>query len=822
MRRDLNPRCTYRLQLSKDFPFESAAGCADYFAALGVSHLYSSPILQAAPGSSHGYDVVDPTRISDELGGDPGFEDMASRLQREGVSVIIDIVPNHMATVVPANRWWWDILKFGLSSRYASFFDVNWDPPVPSLKGKVLLGVLADRYGRELESGALRLERLDGEVTVRYHDDVFPISPESLDGIDVNAVASELDAFDSLLQRQHYRLAYWRTAQAEVNYRRFFTIHSLIGLRVEVAEVLQESHRTVFDLARRKEVAGMRIDHVDGLIDPLTYLRRVREAAPDSHLLVEKILDYEEHLPASFPVDGTTGYDFIAHVDGLFVDSRNEETLTSLYHAFTGESQPFSELVRNCKHEMMATELSPDVERLTTMLVGLCESYRAQRDRTRRELRDAVREMAAAFTVYRTYFRAGTLPSDEDMHQVTNAVEESARRRPDIDPDLLAFVGDLLRLKLPGTPEAEFAARFQQLTPAVMAKGVEDTAFYRYHRLVSLNEVGGNPGVFGRPVESFHDYCSHIASAWPKTMLTLSTHDTKRSADVRARLHLLSEMPAEWEAAVRHWAEHNERYRSQGYPDRNLEYLIYQTLVGAWPINTERLQQFLVKAAREGKAHTSWSDPVQAYEDAIAEFVNNVMADGEFMNDLQTFIGRNQLVALGRITSLAQTTLLLTCPGVPDLYQGSELWDLSLVDPDNRRPVDIELRRRLLSEIQNAEARDVMARADEGVPKLWLMTRLLRARRDRPELFGGLGYSHVAAEGAKARHAVSFVRDRLLVVVPRLLYGLNADWADTAVELPSGRWTDLLTGRSQEGGGPAQLSSLLSVFPVTVLAREEA
>ena len=818
---DTNPRCTYRLQLSRDFPFQAAADCAQYFAALGVSHLYCSPILQAAPGSSHGYDVVDPTRINDELGGEPGFRRMVSQLRSEGLDVMIDIVPNHMATVVPANRWWWDILKHGLSSRYAGFFDINWDPPVPSLKGKVLLGVLSDRYGRELESGGITLERRDDEVVVRYHDDVFPVSPTSLNGIEVDSVVRDLDAFDSLLQRQHYRLAYWRVAQAEVNYRRFFTIHSLIGLRVEVDKVLQESHQVVFELAHQGELAALRIDHVDGLIDPLAYLHRVRETAPDSYIVVEKILDYDERLAGSFPVDGTTGYDFIAHVDGLFVDTRNEETLTSLYHAFTGESQPFSELVRSCKHEIMATELSPDLERLTTMLVAICEGYRAQRDRIRSELRDAVREVATAFTVYRTYIRPGTSPSDEDVRQVALAVEETVRRRPDIEPNLVNFIGDVLLHKFSGAPEAQFAARFQQFTTAVMAKGVEDTAFYRYHRLVSLNEVGGNPAAFGRPVDSFHEYCSHIATAWPRTMLTLSTHDTKRSADVRARLHLLSEMPAEWESAVRHWAEHNERYRSQGYPDRNLEYLMYQTLVGGWPIDAERLKPFLLKAAREGKAHTSWIDPVPAYEDAIAGFVNNVMADGEFMNDLQTFIGRNQLVPNGRINSLAQTTLLLTCPGVPDLYQGSELWDLSLVDPDNRRPVDFQLRRRLLSEIQDADAKQVLARADEGVPKLWLMTRLLTARRERPELFTGSDYSPVVAGGAKAHHAVSFVRDRLLVVIPRLQFGLAGDWADTTIELPEGRWKDLLTGLEQDGDAAVALSSLLGAFPVAVLAREE-
>ena len=813
-------RCTYRVQLSKDFTFEAAAACARYLASLGVSHLYCSPILQAAPGSSHGYDVVDPTRISDELGGPAGFEQMMSRLGGEGLDVIIDIVPNHMATVVPANRWWWDILKHGVASRYAGYFDINWDPPVPSLKGKVLLGVLGDLYGRELESHHIALERREEEPVVTYQDFVFPVAPESLDGTELESVNQDLDAFDSLLQRQHYRLAYWRTAQAEVNYRRFFTIHSLIGLRVEKEEVLRDSHQMVFDLLRRGQVKGVRVDHVDGLIDPIAYLRRVREAAPGSYLVVEKILDHDEQTPDEFPVDGTTGYDFIAHVEGLFVDPDHEASMTSLYHAFTGESQPYSELVHSCKQLMMGTELSPDLERLTTLLVGICERHRRQRDRTRLELRDAVREVATAFAVYRTYVRPGAPASEADIRQVSLAVAASQQRRSDIDPELLAFIGELLLLKFDGAAEADFAARFQQFTPAVMAKGVEDTAFYRYHRLVSLNEVGGNPAIFGSAVESFHDYCANVALKRPRTMITLSTHDTKRSADVRARIDLLSEMPVQWEAAVRGWAEHNERYRSHGYPDRNLEYLMYQTLVGAWPIDAERVKQFLIKAAREGKAHTSWIDPVPAYEEALTGFVNNVMSDPGFMNELQTFLGRHQIVALGRITSLAQVALLLTCPGVPDLYQGSELWDLSLVDPDNRRPVDYERRSRLLEEVRAATLQEVLARADEGAPKLWLFHRLLDQRRSRPELFSSSAYTPLAAAGQKARHAVAFVRDRLAVVVPRLLFGLNGDWGDTTIELPAGRWNHLLTGKDEEGGAPISLSGLLGECPVAVLARD--
>ena len=348
---------------------------------------------------------------------------------------------------------------------------------------------------------------------------------------------------------------------------------------------------------------------------------------------------------------------------------------------------------------------------------------------------------------------------------------------------------------------------------------MEDTAFYRYNRLISLNDVGGDPGVFGRPVEAYHQFCRRIAADWPATMLTLSTHDTKRSADVRARLHLLSELPAEWDAAVRRWAEHNAPYRAQGYPDRSLEYVMYQTLVGAWPIEEARLTQFLVKAAREANVHTSWTNPVAAYEDAVVQFAAAVMADPEFMGDLQNFMGRTQIVALGRINSLAQTALLLTSPGVPDLYQGSELWDLSLVDPDNRRPVDYELRRRLLSEIGALPPAGAIARSDEGVPKLWLIARLLGRRRVTPELFESKLYTPIEASGAKARHVVAFSRDRLLVVVPRLLVGLGGAWADTAIELPEGEWEDLLGEARVRGGGAVDVATLLHDFPVAVLAR---
>jgi len=807
----VTPGSTYRLQLSRTFTFDDAAGIAGYLHDLGVTHVYCSPILQAGPDSTHGYDVVDPTRISGTLGGDAGFRRLVDAARERGLGLVVDIVPNHMATAGPANPWWWDLLTHGPASRYAGYFDVDWHSPAAAGEGKVLLGVLGDRYGRELEAGALAVAREGESGVVRYHDVTFPIAPESLDGFTADAM--DIAVLDELLERQHYRLAYWRSAQEELNYRRFFTVDSLIGLRVEREDVFADTHRVVLSLVAGGDVGGLRVDHVDGLREPVAYLRRLREQAPSAYLAVEKILAFDERLPRAFPVDGTTGYEFIAAVDGLFVDAQAEAAMTALYHAFSGETLPYPAVVRESKQQIVAGELAPDVNRLAALLAEICERDWRHRDRTRREIREAVREVAVAFGVYRTYASADTGASDDDRRRVAAAIDEAARQRPDVDVELLRLVGELLTMERRGEVEEEFVARFQQLTPAVMAKGVEDTAFYRYNRLVSLNEVGGDPGTFGRQVARFHEWCAAVAADSPHMLLTLSTHDTKRSADVRARIALLAEMPSEWEGAVRRWAELNDRHRAHGYPDRNLEYLAYQTLIGAWPLDRDRLSEFLVKAAREAKVHTSWTDPVPAYEDAVREFAAAILASAEFTGDLETFIGRHGLVPLGRTTSLAQTALLLTCPGVPDIYQGSELWSLNLVDPDNRRPVDFAVRRELLSAVAAASPEDVLARADEGAPKLWLISRLLRHRRP------AAGYTPVDASGPKADHAVAFLRDDLLVVVPRLLLKLGGDWAGTVVPVRTGQWLNVLTGDRVAGGRDVEVAELLRRFPVAVLER---
>jgi (1->4)-alpha-D-glucan 1-alpha-D-glucosylmutase len=490
--------------------------------------------------------------------------------------------------------------------------------------------------------------------------------------------------------------------------------------------------------------------------------------------------------------------------------------MSDAYARFTGETEPYEEVVHASKHQIMREELAAEMDRLTILLVVVIDGHRRQRDHTRRELRDALREVVAAFPVYRTYVQPDRPVSGADRARVAQAIDVVRERRPDIDQELLEFIGDLLLLRYPGEFETEFAVRFQQVTAPVMAKGVEDTAFYRYNRLISLNEVGGDPGVFGRPVADFHADTARSAQRWPHALLTLSTHDTKRSADVRARINLLSEMPGAWSAAVQGWARHNRRWKTGRWPDANAEYLLYQTLVGAWPIDAERAVAFMEKASKEAKLHTKWTDPVSRYDKALSSFVTAVLADEEFVAELEGFLAEHRLVELGRVSSLAQTTLLLTAPGVPDVYQGTELWDLSLVDPDNRRPVDYELRRSLLD--------DLLSRPDEipdpegDVSKLWLIHRLLRDRMEHADAYASRTYEPLLVEGAKADHAVAFSRGDLAVVVPRLVLGLAGGWADTTVALPEGEWTDVLSGATH-AGGPVAAATLLDRFPVAVLAR---
>lgn len=712
------------------------------------------------------------------------------------------------------NRWWWDVLKHGLASRYFKYFDL--EPREP-----LLLPVLGDHYGRELEAGRIGLAVEDGEPVVTYHANRFPIAPGSLAGEDLVAVAKDPGRLHGLLERQHYRLALWRMAGRELPYRRFFDVNSLIALRQELPEVFADTHRLILEWIRSGDVDGLRIDHVDGLRDPEGYLRRLRAAAPAAWIVVEKILSAGEQPPAGWPVAGTTGYEFLNLLGGLYVDPTGELVMTAFYELFSGEMREFDEIVHESRRLVLRALLWSDLDRLAAVFAEVCAGTPRFRDFTRWEMEESLAEVIACLRVYRTYIRPGEPLREADRREIGRAVDEAKRRRPDLDPELLDFLRDVLlrRADVETLAQEELIGRFQQTSSPVAAKGVEDTALYRYNRLVCLNEVGGDAGRWGSDPAAFHDFCQEAAHERPAAMLTTSTHDSKRSEDVRARIALLSEMPEVWEAAVRRWSEMNERHRRGDRPDRNLEYLYYQTLVGAHPLSSERATAYMEKAAHEAKEHTSWIRPDAAYDAALREFVLGTLEDEEFTADVADFVA--PLVEPGRVNSLSQKLICLTAPGVPDLYRGSEVWDLSLVDPDNRRPVGLETLARLLEQAEVVPAgRAWRESAASGLPKLLLVRRALAARRRLPEAFApGAAYRPLPASGQRAAHLVAFLRgERALTLAPRLVLGLRGGWGDTVIQLPPGRWRGELGAGCWEG--EVSVAELLSDFPVQLLVRD--
>ncbi len=633
-------------------------------------------------------------------------------------------------------------------------------------------------------------------------------------------VNKDRNKLDDLLEQQSYRLAFWRTAEQDLGYRRFFDINTLVGLRMENAKVFADTHALILKWLREGVLDGIRIDHPDGLRDPRKYFERLREEAPGVWILAEKILEPGERLPPEWPIDGTTGYNYMNQAGGLFVDSENEEQFTKIYTDFTGESVDYQAVCRDKKHRVLRDLLGSDVNRLTSLFAEICECHRDRRDYTRHDAIRAIREVVACFPVYRTY----VVPernelTDADERYVNAAIEASKNNRPEIDPDLFDFMRDLLLLRVRGAMESEFVMRFQQFTGPAMAKGVEDTVFYNFNRLVSLNEVGGDPGIFGISPEEYHSYCMEIQQAHPYTMLASSTHDTKRSEDVRARISLISEIPAKWRAAIERWQAMNIRHKKDGMPDPNTEYFLYQTMLGAWPIGTDRLWPYMEKSCREAKQQTSWLSPNKQFEEATRQFIEALYQSEEFLNNFEVFA--RDLIQPGRINSLSQVLLKLTSPGIPDIYQGTEIWDLSLVDPDNRRPVDYELRRRLLSELPNLAVEDVWKRIDEGLPKLWTIHHALGVRRERAGSFEAQGaYTPLYAEGECANHLVAYMRgEDVLVMTPRLVLKLAGRWGDTSLHVPCGPWRDRLTGSVSEGG-KVRVGEIFKRFPVALLTKE--
>lgn len=831
------PRATYRLQFNEHFKLSDALALVPWLKELGISHIYASPLFRACPHSTHGYDVCDYNELNPEIGTENDFAELADALREQGMGLVLDIVPNHMGIGVPENRWWWDVLTWGRCSPYAEYFDIDWEPADPDLHDKVLVPVLSDGYERELERGAFGIALHEDAFVIRHGDHLFPVTPPSLpeplaemrrqsglgDGITdvLRKLNADVAGMDALIRKQHYRLACWQEGTRRLNYRRFFNVNTLAGLRMEDKSVFFDTHALLCAWLKQGWVDGVRVDHPDGLRDPSQYLRRLNCLAPNAWVVVEKILGPQENLPAAWPVAGTTGYDFMNQVNGLFVDPRGERPLTDFYAGFTGEKAGF-EPVRHEKKCLMLKEMFvPEINRLGEMLSQIAATHVRFRSRPKEELRNAMIELAASLPVYRTYVRDQDAAAGKaDVAWIERAEADACRRRPDVDAELFGFLRDLLLLRLRGQREAEFVARFQQLTGAVAAKGVEDTAFYCFNRLMSLNEVGGDPGRFGVTPDEFHDFCRCQQLHWPNTMLGTSTHDTKRSEDVRARLNLLSEIPDRWAEAVRRWSAMNARHRRNEWPDRNIEYLLYQTLASAWPITPDRVLAYMEKAAREARQHTSWAQRISAYDAALMRFVTDVMNDPEFQGDLQHFV--EPLVEAGHVNSLAQTLIKLTAPGVPDIYQGCELWDTSLVDPDNRRPVDFQLRTRLLEEMRSLTAEEARQRRDTGLPKMWLVRQALNLRCKRPRLLDHASrYETLPVQGAKADHAFVFYRTGgVITIVPRLVLGLAGDWADTSVEIPRGEWRNELTGEDV-AYGPTSMAALLRKFPVALLARKD-
>lgn len=750
------PRSTYRLQLHRDFTFADAEAVLPYLDRLGISHLYLSPITTATKGSTHGYDVVDPTAISPELGGEDGFRSLAAAAQARGMSVVIDIVPNHMGVAGGENAWWNDVLARGRDSEFAGVFDIDWSRPI-------VLPVLGDPLPQALADNAVAVE---GDIVVAYGEHRFPLRPED---------HGTTDPVADVLERQHYRLAWWRTADDELNWRRFFTVNELAGVKVGQPPVFERTHALIFRLWDEGLIAGVRVDHVDGLTDPATYCRRLRERlGPDAIIWVEKILGSGEPLAQDWGVDGTSGYDFMEEVAALLHDPAGEAPLAEAWAALSGRAAEFAAEELQARQDVLAWQFEGQLKACVRAFVRLAESDSAN-VLTPEMLRRAIERLLWVFPVYRTYGTGDAAP-DSDA-----AIRAKARARvePLIPPGEDFVIDAVLAWLAGGGPgDAELAAeavrRFQQLSAPVAAKGVEDTAFYRYGRLLSRNDVGFDAAQFAMPIAEFHDRMAARARDWPRALLATATHDHKRGEDVRARLAVLSEVPDLWLTHVRRW----DALAGAALDDVDPAdaYMLYQTLFGAWPGEevsgfAERVQVWQEKALREGKLRSSWEAPQEAYEARCKALTTALIGSAPFRSDMAELHAAT--AAAMEANMLAQVALRLTVPGVPDTYQGTELADLSLVDPDNRRPVDYLTRERALAEGEPA--------------KTALMAELLGLRRAHPDLFARGDYQPASVTGPRAGHILAFMRshggETLFVAVGLRLAGVKgADWwGDTTV-----------------------------------------
>jgi (1->4)-alpha-D-glucan 1-alpha-D-glucosylmutase len=921
------PRATYRLQFNKDFGFDRAAALASYLGKLGVSHVYASPYLMSRPGSMHGYDIVDHNALNPELGDAEAFARMVQAIRQNGLGQILDFVPNHMGVGGADSPLWLDVLEWGPESVYAAWFDIDWHSEHPYLQNKLLVPFLGAQYGIELDGGKLEL-RFDpaaGAFAVwAYGTHKLPVCPlqygrilgdahpelERLgdafanmrewrpriaeranrvkqdlaqlvrDREDVRrAVESALEPFqgragdpaswgglNQLIRSQYWRAAHFRVAADDINYRRFFNINDLAGIRMELADVFDHAHRLLFRLLREGILDGIRIDHIDGLLDPKAYLQRLRQAAfaggepRDFYLVVEKILARHESLREDWPVDGTTGYTFTNHAIGVLLDPAAEERLTRAYTDFTGESKPFSCIVHACKIRIMENEMVSELHMLARHATSVAQQNPHTSDFTQNILRQAIQEIVACFPVYRTYIDTDGTPSAADRRDLDWALAQARRKQPDLDPSVFDFLYQLLSGDLVAQPRSGFsrqavlrcAMKLQQYSGPVMAKGLEDTAFYRYNRLLALNEVGGSPDQFGMSLRDFHKANAQRARYWPHAMVSTSTHDTKRGEDARARLAAIGEVAEEWAQQVPAWSRILRAGRGDiegsAPPVRNDEYVLYQLLIASWPLELRnghlggdelrayaaRIKQVMLKSIREAKLYSSWAAPNEAYESAVVSFVEGALnpeQSGAFLGAFLPFAER--VAAFGVRNSLAQLVLKLTSPGVPDIYQGTDLWDFNLVDPDNRRPVDYAVRIRLLDQVLTDLCRDrrgAMRRFFEnwrdGCIKLAITATLLALRRQHEDLFAQSGYEPVSVEGPAAEQVCAFLRlhgeQSLLAAVSRFPGRADSGWSGTVLKLPeelaARRWRDVLTGATAKADGSGLAAhQVFADLPVSVL-----
>jgi (1->4)-alpha-D-glucan 1-alpha-D-glucosylmutase len=947
---------TYRVQLQSGFRLADLKDRVPYLSRLGVTHVYLSPVLRARHGSTHGYDVVDPTTLNPALGDEAELRELVRELTRAGMGVVLDIVPNHMATG-SENPYWEDVLAHGQASPFARWFDIDWGPPQARRPYRIFLPLLGQRLARVIRDGELKVVYREGRFRFAYYEQSFPIDPGSFPLIleaglgdtrgapsdrravaelellisdfrrlpprastvaatlrreRAAAIAERLAAlYDSaasvrahvdatiagfgphgdglrrcrrLLAAQAYRLAYWRRAAREINYRRFFTISHLVALRAEDPQVFAATHQRILDWVGDGLIDGLRVDHVDGMLDPRAYLDRLCGSATarggsDLPIFVEKILARDETLPSDWPVAGTTGYDFLCEVEDVFIDEGGFAALRDIYRRFTRRPSKYAEVVRRSKRFILDHHLVAETRRLARQLEALVPEYRRDVELAADRLREAIVEVMVCMRVYRTYVDATTTEPRISDREVLEGALTGARARRRATDAALDFLADVLLLRSPApSPEAAgarlaFVQRFQQATVSAAAKGSEDTAFYRWYPLASRNEVGGEPDApLADSAATLHAANRRHAERWPLAMLAASTHDSKRSADVRARLDVLSEVAGLWQAHIGRWHRWNRRHRKRlgrrYVPDRNSEYLLYQTLVGVWPLADDgdestgpatpaigdgfrdRIESYVEKAAREAKLHTSWVEPDAGYEAALLDFVRLALApqvSGRFLTDVQHLVQR--IARPGLWNALARTVIQLTAPGIPDIYHGDELWNFSLVDPDNRRPVDFDRRDRLLADLSAAWEgsdsdrqsllRELVATPADGRIKLHVVRRALAARRTARELFRAGDYEALQVRGAAANHVFAFARrlgrQAAITIVPRLALTLTGDpavapigriWADTALTVPAPlrarRWSCALSGAEfgpAAGSAPATLpvGDVLAAFPAALL-----